>query len=101
MLANPAASKGLTPRQLAQYREEVNGWQKDIAVALAKLRSKELQGALPDVRVGSPSPSTKATTPEGRDASLPDLRGKVVVLEFWMIDCPPCRAFVPLANALL
>ena len=32
---------------------------------------------------------------DGRRASLEDLRGQVVVLDFWATYCPPCREEIP------
>jgi peroxiredoxin len=34
----------------------------------------------------------RATTSDGDTVSSADLRGKVVVLNFWYAGCPPCRA---------
>lgn len=36
-----------------------------------------------------------ATNTEGEQLSVADLRGDVVVLNFWYANCPPCRAEAP------
>lgn len=36
----------------------------------------------------------------GATVRLQDYRGKVVLLEFWAIWCPPCKLFVPELNEL-
>jgi len=36
----------------------------------------------------------------GRSVRLSDLRGKVVLIEFWATWCPPCRASVPVIERL-
>lgn len=35
------------------------------------------------------------TQPDGRRVRLEDLRGQVVVLDFWATYCPPCRDEIP------
>jgi thiol-disulfide isomerase/thioredoxin len=41
------------------------------------------------------SPRGGWTQLDGRRASLEDLRGQVVVLDFWATYCPPCREEIP------
>ncbi len=49
--------------------------------------------------VGAPAPAFKVTSFDGRELSLADLRGKVVVLNFWATWCVPCRKELPLLDA--
>lgn len=46
------------------------------------------------------SPSVEFKDIEGKYYSIKDLEGKVVVLNFWFIGCPPCRKEIPSLNKL-
>ena len=47
------------------------------------------------------APDVSFVTSEGEHLTLEDLRGKVVVLDFWGTWCPPCVESVPALRALL
>jgi len=67
----------------------------------AKMGQKELQEyyqKLHDAQeelVGCEAPNFTATTLAGDTVELSELKGKIVVLNFWFIACPPCRAEMP------
>ncbi len=48
-----------------------------------------------------PAPDFAVTTLDGSDLKLSDLKGKVVVLNFWFIGCAPCRVEMPGLNTLV
>ena len=50
-------------------------------------------------KVGEPAPPATITTYDGQKISLAELKGQVVVLNFWATWCVPCRAELPLLNA--
>ena len=41
------------------------------------------------------------TTIDGEKYDTTSLKGKVVVLNFWFVDCPPCRKEIPELNKLV
>ena len=47
---------------------------------------------------GMTAPDVKVRTIDGKAVALRDLRGKVVVLNFWFIGCAVCRAMKPQLN---
>ena len=49
---------------------------------------------------GKPAPLFMAKASNGASFRLQDLRGKVVLLDFWMPGCPPCRISMPALQRL-
>jgi peroxiredoxin len=77
----------------AQRHETVTGFETWLARAMEKHVASE-----PGSKKRAPDFDVK--TIDGKTLKLPDLKGKVVVLNFWFIGCAPCRVEMPGLNKL-
>ena len=50
---------------------------------------------------GTVAPNFKATSVSGEQIELANLKGQVVVLNFWFTKCPPCIQEMPALNRLV
>lgn len=65
------------------------------AAVLAALGSSALAGNL---KVGHAVPNAELVLADGTHLHLSDLRGQVVILNYWATWCVPCRTELPLLN---
>lgn len=100
-----AAPVELTPAHLRRRdRETIAALAVFVALALLVLllrnvavpeRTVSAQGADAAALASKPAPNFTLESLDGREISLADLKGKVVLLNFWATWCPPCVREIP------
>ena len=66
-----------------------------LTFAAGVLASEPMAPAPGTPAAGTPAPSFSGELLGGGTLALESLRGKVVLLNFWAVECPPCRIEMP------
>jgi len=69
-----------------------------LALLVLSVASPGAAAALP--AVGTAAPNFASKSDSGRNVRLSELRGQVVLINFWASWCSPCRQELPLLNKL-
>ncbi|MDY0137052.1 MAG: TlpA disulfide reductase family protein [Thiomicrospira sp.] len=86
-----AVASAYQPKQLAAIKP-IDDIKADVEQGLPRLHAFQTPKS---------APSLQGVTFEGEALDLADLRGKVVLVNFWATWCPPCVTEIPSMNRLL
>jgi len=67
-------------------------------IAALMLATSAASAAATSLKVGQPAPNAELVLANGQRMHLSELRGQVVVLNYWATWCAPCRTELPLLD---
>jgi cytochrome c biogenesis protein CcmG/thiol:disulfide interchange protein DsbE len=66
-----------------------------VACAMPAVTGAQADGLV----INEPAPDFRARTFDGRDVTLADYKGQVLIINFWATWCGPCKEELPLLNS--